>query len=98
MSAEARLRHPSAAAWRPDLRRMTARLAEELRREGAVWPELGAHVVAARAALRMRPSEFAAVLGVDDDILEALEAGRVAASDAPPTLWTVTDAWCGGVR
>lgn len=78
----ARDQHPSVSSWRPDLRRMTERMAQQLEGEGARWPTLGAEVVAARARVQLPAGAFATLLGIDCSSLWALEAGDECPSPA----------------
>ena len=71
---QAQVRHPS-CAWRPDLDRMTRRVAEQLTAEGHPWPEAAAAILADRGRLGLDRTAYASLSGIDPNALEALENG-----------------------
>jgi hypothetical protein len=75
----AKRRHP-ATGWQPDLGRMAERMAGRLRGEGHPWPEYAAALLAERGRLGLDRAAFAARLGMDHEMLVALEDGGVPAA------------------
>jgi hypothetical protein len=84
---EAQVRHPS-AGWRPDLDRMTRRVAEQLTSEGHPWPQLAAAILADRGRLGLERAAYASLSGIDLLALEALEDGT---APRRPLLGAETD-------
>lgn len=77
--------HPS-LAWRPDLDGARRRLTERMDAEGAPWPDVAAAAVVARGAAGLDRASWAAQLQVLDEVVEAVEAGTVAADEVPASL------------
>jgi hypothetical protein len=77
--------HPS-AAWRPDLDRLRDRLADELRRRDAPWPELGAAALVARGLAGADLEHWSRATGVGEEVVADVERGCRAAGDIPPGL------------
>ena len=78
-----RSRHPSSAAWRPDLGRMTRRMAAMLRDEGHPWPDAAAALLAERGRLGLDREAFAARIGVPVTLVVVIEDGRPSTVSAP---------------
>ncbi len=81
-AAAAKDRHP-ASAWRPDLDRFRARMAERLVEEGSRWPDFVAAVLQTRARLGVDQAGLAELLGVDTSVVADMEASRLPPSQAP---------------
>ena len=74
------------SSWSTDLTALCERLARRLRSEGAAHPEAAAVALAVRGAAELDLVTYAARLGINDDALAAIEAGRRPWSDVPAAL------------
>jgi hypothetical protein len=98
-------RHPSAAAWRPDLARCTEQMVLVFAREGVRRPQVAAAVQSVRGASGETMAELAVRLGVSVALLERLEAGEadaalvpgVVADEAPWVDWPSLGADAPGI-
>lgn len=66
--------------WRPDIELLTERLARRLRSRGHPWPEMAATALRDRAETGLDRAVYAALLGVDEQAVTALEEGGSAPS------------------
>lgn len=64
------------AGWRPDIEALTDRMESMLRADGHPWPELAAVVLRDRGCLGLDRTAYAALVGLDEDRLAALEDGH----------------------
>lgn len=66
---------------------LAARIAIRLSGDGAEHPVAAAITIAVRGMLRIEPADYAVQLGLTPADVRALEAGTVALSDLPTSLW-----------
>ena len=81
----ARRRHPSVRTPVPSST-LAARLAEQVARTGARWPEVAAAVLADRGTTGLDRADYARSLGVSWTALEQAEAGALGPDELPPPL------------
>ena len=83
---EAKRRHPSAVAWRPDLAAMATRMADRMASDGRPWAAFAAAVLVGRAESGLGQADFAELLGVSVERLERMEQGWAPPSSGPERL------------
>lgn len=81
----AQTRHP-ASQWSADVGRLRQLMVLKLRSEEHPWPEMAATLMAARGRMGLDRAEFAAALGIAEEVVEGLEDGTASAGDVE--RWT----------
>ena len=78
--------HPSARGYRFDVGRLLSAVADDLRRAGAGWPEVGALALCVRGLAGLDRPAFALQVGVPAAHLARVEDGHVPGTSVPEGL------------
>lgn len=85
----------AASPWSADLTALCERLARRLRSGGAAHPEVAAVALAVRGRHGVDRAELAAILGLGDAQLAAVESGAIGWSEVPASLRAEADRCAG---